>query len=117
MGRIIHIEFTSDDPEATAAFFAATLGWKSEQTPFPGYLMAATGPGEGIDGAVMRNAYQRQPVIAWHHVDDIARAAEAIVAAGGVLVDEIHELPDRAKAVYFTDPDGVLHALKEPPAR
>ena len=36
-----------------------------------GYLLAHTGEGEGIDGAIMSSRYQTQPTIAWFDVDDI----------------------------------------------
>jgi predicted enzyme related to lactoylglutathione lyase len=47
MGRIIHVELTSADPEQAAAFYGATFGWESKASPYAaGYLLAATGAGE-----------------------------------------------------------------------
>ena len=54
MGRIIRIELAAADREKTAAFYTEAFGWKAEPSPFiGGYLVAETGEGDGIDGAIM----------------------------------------------------------------
>lgn len=118
MGRIIHVELTNADPDGSAAFFAAAFGWRTTPSPLlPGYLVASTGPGPGIDGAIMSSDHRQQPVIAWLQTDDIAGSLSAVAAAGGSLTSELHDLPGEGKVAYFTDPSGVLHGLKQPPAR
>jgi predicted enzyme related to lactoylglutathione lyase len=61
VGRIIHVELTAADVDRAADFYAKAFGWQSTASPFvDGYLVAETGTGDGIDGAIMRREYRDQ---------------------------------------------------------
>ena len=114
MGRIIHVELTAADPERTAAFYTEAFGWKAEPSPFiGGYLVAETGAGDGIDGAIMSRDYQQQPAIAWLQVDDLDATLTAVSAAGGTTAGEVQELPGVGRLTYVRDPEGTLLGLRE----
>lgn len=115
MGRIIHVELTSADPRKAAEFYRAAFGWQSEESPFAeGYLLAATGAGEGIDAAIMSREHQEQATIVWLRVDDLEVRRTAVVAAGGSVVGEPQEIPGQGWVAYVRDPDGVLLGLRQP---
>ncbi|SDK21211.1 VOC family protein [Nonomuraea jiangxiensis] len=115
MGNIIHFEVTTPDVAGTAEFFASSFGWDLTASPFlPGYLLAATGPGAGIDGAIMSRDHQSQPVIAWLEVADIASSLKAVIRNGGSVVNEVQELPGEGLVAYVTDPTGTLWGVKQP---
>ncbi|TDO44984.1 hypothetical protein EV643_114129 [Kribbella sp. VKM Ac-2527] len=115
MGRIIHVELTAADLDRAAAFYAEVFGWKAEPSPFlAGYLVAATGEGDGIDGAIMSREYQQQAAIAWLQVDDLEDTLAAVVAAGGEAAGEPQEIPGVGRMVYVRDPEGTLLGLKQP---
>jgi uncharacterized protein len=109
MGRIVHVETVAEDHDRAAKFYREAFGWEVTPAPVPdGYLLAATGPGEGIDGAIMSSRYQSQPTIAWIEVDDLEATLTAARAAGGDQVGEVQELPGVGRLSYLRDTEGVL---------
>ncbi len=114
MGRIVHVEFVAADHERAGAFYAEAFGWRIEAAPMPeAYLLAATGPGEGIDGAIMSDRYQQQPTIAWIAVDDLDATLSAVRAAGGSVAGAVQDLPGVGRVCYVRDPEGVLIGLRQ----
>ena len=115
MGRIIHVEIVAEDYDRAAGFYSKVFGWRVTPAPVPdGYLLAETGPGQGIDGAIMSSRYQSQPTIAWIEVDDLDATLEAVRGAGGTPVGEIQDLPGVGRLSYVRDTDGVLIGLRQP---
>jgi predicted enzyme related to lactoylglutathione lyase len=101
--------------QRAADFYAGVFGWKVEPSPFvEGYLMAATGEGDGIDGAIMRRAYRTQPTIVWIDVDDVDQAVAAALESGGTQVTDVNVIPDQARVVYITDSEGNVVGLRQP---
>ncbi|GAA3110145.1 putative enzyme related to lactoylglutathione lyase [Kribbella aluminosa] len=116
MGRIIHVEIVAEDHDRAAAFYTKVFGWAVTPAPVPdGYLLARTGAGEGIDGAIISNRYQTQPTIAWIEVDDLEATLEAARAAGGRPVGDIQELPGIGRLSYLRDTEGVLIGVRAVP--
>ena len=114
MGRIIHIELVAADHDRAADFYRKVFGWQVSAAPVPeGYLLARTGEGEGIDGALMSNRYQTQPTIAWIEVDDLDATLAAVRDAGGARLGEIQELPGVGRLSYIRDTEGVLVGLRQ----
>ena len=115
MGRIIHVEIVAADHDRAADFYSKAFGWHVTPAPVPeGYLLAETGAGDGIDGAIMSNRYQSQPTIAWIEVDDIDATLDTVRGAGGEQVGEIQELPGVGRLCYLRDTEGVLIGVRSP---
>ena len=114
MGRIIHVEIVAADHDRAAEFYSKVFGWQVTPAPVPeGYLLAETGAGEGIDGAIMSSRYQEQPTIAWIEVDDLEATLDAARGAGGTQVGEVQELPGIGRLCYARDTEGVLIGLRQ----
>ena len=114
MGRIIHLEIVAADHDRAAEFYSKVFGWQVTPAPVPeGYLLADTGEGEGIDGAIMSSRYQTQPTIAWIDVDDIETTLDTARGAGGEPVGEVQELPGVGRLCYLRDTEGVLIGLRQ----
>ncbi len=114
VGRIIHVELTSPDLDRAAAFYGKAFGWTTEVSPFVGgYLVASTGAGDGIDGAIISRDYQQQPAIAWIEVDDLDATLTAVADAGGTAAGDPQELPGVGRLAYVRDPDGTLLGLRQ----
>lgn len=114
MGRIVHVEIVAEDHNRAAEFYSKVFGWQVTPAPMPdGYLLAETGPGEGIDGAIMSSRYQSQPTIAWIEVDDLEATLEAARGAGGAPAGEVQELPGIGRLSYLRDSEGVLIGLRQ----
>lgn len=115
MGRIIHFEITADSPDTVTQFYADAFGWDNTASPFlPGYYLASTGDGGGIDGAVMSREYRQQAVIIWLEVEDLRASIAAVEAAGGTHSNDINEIPGQGLVTYVTDPGGTLLGLRQP---
>lgn len=116
MGRIIHVELTTDDLHGSSDFFAHAFGWHLTPSEFvEDYLSADTGAGGGIDGALMTVAHQKQPVIVWIEVEDIHETIRDVEKAGGRVEGEVHELHGEGLVTYVSDPGGTLFGVKQPP--
>ena len=114
MGRIIHVEIVAEDHDRAAKFYREVFAWEVTPAPVPdGYLLAATGPGEGIDGAIMSSRYQSQPTIAWIEVNNLEATLNAARAAGGTPIGEIQDLPGIGRLSYIRDTEGVLVGLRQ----
>lgn len=114
MGRIIHVEIVAEDHDRAAKFYREVFAWEVMPAPVPdGYLLAATGPGEGIDGAIMSSRYQSQPTIAWIEVNNLEATLNAARAAGGTPIGEIQDLPGVGRLSYIRDTEGVLVGLRQ----
>jgi predicted enzyme related to lactoylglutathione lyase len=114
MGRIIHIEIVAADHDRAADFYSKVFGWQVTPAPAPqGYLLADTGAGEGIDGAIVSSRYQTQPTIAWIDVEDIETTLDAARGAGGEPAGEVQELPGVGRLCYLRDTEGVLIGLRQ----
>ncbi len=96
-----------------AAFYADAFGWRAEPSPFiDEYFVAETGPGNGIDGAIMSRRYQEQLAIVWLQVDDLDATLAAVLKAGGSAAGDIQELPGVGRLVYVRDPEGTVLGLR-----
>ncbi|MEU4194636.1 VOC family protein [Kribbella sp. NPDC026611] len=114
MGRIVHVEIVAEDHDRAAGFYREVFGWQMTAAPVPpAYLLAETGVGEGIDGAIMSNRYQSQPTIAWIEVDDLEGTLKAARDAGGEQVGEMQELAGVGRLSYLRDTEGVLIGLRQ----
>ncbi|MER7249788.1 VOC family protein [Kribbella sp. NPDC000426] len=114
MGRIVHVEIVAEDHNRAGEFYREVFGWQVTPAPVPdGYLLAETGPGEGIDAAIMSSRYQSQPAIPWIEVDNLEATLEAARAAGGTPVGTIQELADVGRLTYLHDTEGVLIGLRQ----
>jgi uncharacterized protein len=115
VGRIIHVEITAADVWRATDFYAEVFGWKTENSPFvDGYVLADTGTGDGIDGAIMTRGYQEQPTVVWVQVDDIDTTVQAVRRAGGSTVNEKNTIPGVGHVIYVRDTEGTVLGLRQP---
>ncbi len=118
MPRPVHFEIHASDLKAVAEFYGALFGWTFNQFgEFP-YMLADTGEGDGIDGAIMARQGPAPEVgapvmgativIGVEDIDaEIARALQlgATEAAAKMAV------PGVGWAAYLHDPDGNVFGL------
>jgi predicted enzyme related to lactoylglutathione lyase len=118
MGRVIHFEITADDT-ARAQKFYEIFGWEIKDAGMDGmeYLLAQTGEGEGIDGAIMSRNYRPQPVINWISVDDLDDMIEKVKTAGGKIIGDRHTIPGVGDTIYASDTEGNTFGMLQPAPR
>ncbi|GGD48159.1 VOC family protein [Erythrobacter arachoides] len=111
-------ELQSGDPEAATGFYTGLFGWRQEGSMPMGDLgdYRFLYQGDGMIGAVMQAMPQGggsgwTPYIG---VDDIDRAARAIVDGGGRLFAEPQQIPGGEYSVNASDPQGAAFGLVGP---
>lgn len=111
-------ELATADPDSAVAFYKRHFGWGQDgdmdMGEFGSYRFLQHG-GVGI-GAVMRKMPQ-MPASAWTYyigVDDIDRAAAAVRAGGGTIVQEPIEIPGGEFSLNAMDPQGASFGLVGP---
>ncbi|HKZ98773.1 MAG TPA: VOC family protein [Thermoplasmata archaeon] len=108
-GAIVHVEFHSNDPDRTKAFYSRVFGWRFEDIPQMNYatFKAPTGPGGGLqkpgEGGPM--------ILNYLLTDEINETAKAIEANGGAVLVPKSEIPGFGWWSLFKDPTGLTMAL------
>jgi predicted enzyme related to lactoylglutathione lyase len=112
--HIAHFDVAADDVERARRFYERVFGWRFEAWGPPDYYLIRTGadPTTAIHGAVSKRHHALAPgsgrrgyecTIA---VENLAAIREAIVAAGGrILLDE-HEIVGVGRLIRFEDTEG-----------
>lgn len=111
------VELSSPDPDASAAFYAATLGWTvtepgDEQTG--GYRMFQSA-GSNVAG-LMGHMGPDQPT-AWAtyvSVADADESAQKVAEAGGSVIVAPMAVMDLGRMGVFADPTGAVFGVWEP---
>jgi predicted enzyme related to lactoylglutathione lyase len=111
MPRVVHFEFSADDPERATQFFKDAFDWEI-QTPMPDYHLAKTGEGMGIDGAIMDKAMgheKRGRTTVTIGVENLEETTKRIEQAGGKLEYGPGPIPGIGHISMFTDPEGSIY--------
>ena len=116
--RVRWNELSTTDPDGAVDFYRRHFGWGQEGDMDMGemgkYRFIQNGP--ATIGAIMRKPPQL-PVSMWTYyvgVEDIDRAAEAIKAGGGQILNGPMEIPGGEFAVNAMDPQGASFGLVGP---
>lgn len=109
---VVHIDFVSNAPEASASFYQKLLGWKIDNDPnFEGYPMF--NPESGPAGGFMRAEDNNSPgdIILYVHAPDLAGTLALAEQQGGkVLVPET-EIPGVGWFAVIGEPSGTRLGL------
>ncbi len=112
---IVHIEFSSLNREASAAFYQNLFGWQVRQIPEMDY--ATFDSGEGSVGGGFNPVHEQNPagtVTVYVNTDDIRATLAQVVALGGKAISDPMPIPGVGLFAYFQDPTGNTLALLEP---
>jgi predicted enzyme related to lactoylglutathione lyase len=114
-GKVCYIELPATDVQRSADFYAEVFGWRIRQRG-DGHLAFDDTTGE-VSGAWVRG---RPPagepgLLVYIMVDSVAAAVEAVVAAGGAIVQPIGADAPEITA-RFRDPGGNLIGLDQEPS-
>lgn len=118
MGKIVHFEIPSDNPERLSGFYKNIFGWSFQKWGEIEYWLATTGPSDkpGIDGAITQRNDNVRSTVNTIEIDSLEKAMKSIPENGGEILTDIMEIPDVGKFIYAKDPEGniigVLEALQ-----
>jgi predicted enzyme related to lactoylglutathione lyase len=110
---IAHFDVAADDVERARRFYERVFGWRFEAWGPPDFYLihTGTGPAAGIHGSVSK---RREPVAGGGRtgyectiaVDDLGAIKAAIVAGGGKVVLDEHEIVGVGTMIRFVDTEG-----------
>ncbi len=103
---IIHVEFSAQDPSASAAFYREVFGWQTSVDERFKYhqFTAQGGPGGGF--VEVGEEYRPGEVIVYILTDDLDTTLRDIEAAGGEILVTKTEIPATGWFAWFADPGG-----------
>ncbi|RDE08864.1 VOC family protein [Pelagibacterium lacus] len=97
---IDYVEFESDRPSESRAFFAAAFGWRFTEYG-PDYLGIE---GADLDGGIARAGKPKPPLIIVY-ADDLDAAEAAVRGAGGEITRGQFDFPG-GRRFHFREPGG-----------
>ena len=113
---VVHFEIIGKDQKLLESFYKAVFDWQI--TPLmDGYSLVDTRsrPGSGIGGGIGSAKEARRHVIFYVAVVDLNAALATIEGKGGKKAFGPHPIPDGGIIAGFTDPEGHLIGLVQPP--
>jgi hypothetical protein len=109
---VVHFEILGRDQELLEEFYKGVFNW--EITPATeDYSLVK--PGSGINGGIGAMGEAREHVTFYVAVADIVAALALIESNGGKTAYGPHPIPDGGIIAGFTDPEGHLIGLVQPP--
>jgi predicted enzyme related to lactoylglutathione lyase len=109
-GRISSIEIPSTNPEQSAGFYQKVFGWVTR--PIENGRFRFEDPSGAISGAFVpkRTPAENPGILLYIQVESVAKAANAVMAAGGDIVQRIGVDAPEITA-RFRDPAGNVVGL------
>ena len=103
---VIHAEIRSQDPDATRKFYADLFGWAvASEGAFPGYTFIDTGVEGGTNVAISPRQADRDEVLFFVAVDDVAATLARAEKLGGTVIQPEQQVPGVSFGV-FADAQG-----------
>jgi predicted enzyme related to lactoylglutathione lyase len=111
--NIAHFDVAADDVERARRFYERVFGWRFEAWGPPDFYLIQTGPASdpGIHGSVSKrtNPVDGRGRIGFEctiSVDDLSAIKAAVVANGGKIVLDDHEIVGVGTLIRFEDTEG-----------
>ena len=115
-GKICYLELPATDIEASAEFYRAVFGWNIRQRP-NGTLAFDDTTGQVSGSWVLKRPPSESPGILFYiMVESVAKAANAVMAHGGDIVQRIGVDAPEITA-RFRDPGGNVIGLYQEPKK
>jgi predicted enzyme related to lactoylglutathione lyase len=112
--NVAHFDVPADDVERARRFYERAFGWRFEPWGPPDFYLIHTGPadGPGMHGSLSKRTAPlvegagRSAYECTISVGDLAAVKAAIVANGGTIVLDDHEIVGVGRMVRFRDTEG-----------
>ena len=116
MGRIVHFDMSSGDPDKTVEFYEKIFGWKFLRWNGPvDYLLITTGPDgdPGINGGMSRKGDNEVPKCTTIDVKDLDKTIQEIQHNGGKIIVPKMPVPGIGWLAYFKDSEDNFFGLMQ----
>jgi predicted enzyme related to lactoylglutathione lyase len=98
---VVHAEIRSQDPDTTRAFYRDLFGWKvASEGAYPGYTFIDTGAEGGTYVAISPRQADRDEVLFFVAVDDVAATLQKAEQLGGRIVQPEQKVPGTSFGVF-----------------
>jgi predicted enzyme related to lactoylglutathione lyase len=108
---IVHIEFSTNDREATGKYYSDLFGWKVNQIPEMNYATFSTDDGPGGGFNPVNDSNPAGTTMVYVSTDDIDATLAKAASLGGKILVRKTEIPKMGWFGVFQDPDGNSVAL------
>ena len=112
-GKIAYIEIPAIDIERSAAFYAKVFGWRIKKREDGSTAFDDTTGEVSGTWVVKRPASAEPGLLIYIMVEDMAATVDAVIAAGGQIVDSIYA--STVEIGRFHDPAGNVIGLYQEP--
>jgi len=116
MSAFVHMELSTDDPEAAKSFYKRLFGWKLTDQKMPNgvYTLVDTRAG-GPGGGIMAKMDPSQPTawLPYVGVKSVKKSMETAKTLGATPVVEHKQIPGYGALGIFVDPTGATFAVWE----
>jgi len=109
---VVHFEILGNDQKLLEEFYKSVFNWEIDPV-MEGYSLVKTG--SGIGGGIGAMGAERQHVTFYVEVAEMNAALALIENKGGKKAFGPHTIPDGGVIAGFTDPEGHLIGLVQPP--
>ena len=112
----VHIELHTKDVDRSKKFYGSLFDWKLEEYPSMDYTIINVG--EGTGGGIMKKPMPESPDQWFPYilVDDVQASTKKAVSLGGVILQDVSEVPDMGWFSVLMDPTGAAFGLWQPKA-
>ena len=111
--NVAHFDIAADDVERARRFYEQVFGWRFEAWGPPDFYLIQTGPASnpGIHGSLSKRSKPvgdggRSAFECTISVEDLAPIKTAVVAGGGKIVLDDHEIVGVGTLIRFEDTEG-----------
>lgn len=112
---IVHIEISSKDHQASAAWYKEIFGWETQEFPDMNYSSWA-GPDESVGGGFnpISDDNPAGTITFYIHTDDLAASVAKVKEKGGEILVDSFDIPGVGTMASFKDPSGNMVSLLQP---
>ncbi len=117
MPRVVYFEFTAEDPDRAATFYANVFGWETKRwNETDEYWTVKTGDENepGINGGMMRRRDGSPNATTSIEVESVDDHLTKVTESGGVVVVPPKTIPTVGTYAYCKDTEGNIFCLFNP---
>ena len=116
MPRVVHFEFTAEDPDRASTFYRNVFGWQFTKWDGPeDYWIIKTGENEpGIDGGMLRRREGSPNATTSINVDSLDRHLDLITREGGTVIVPPTDVPKVGSYAFCKDTEGNIFSVMQP---
>lgn len=111
---VTHIEISTKDLEESKKFYSEVFEWELKDYPDMNYTTFEAEGGTGGGFSPISDENPAGSILVYINTPELNVTLQKIMAAGGTILMDGHDIPDVGRMATFKDPTGNVVALLEP---